>query len=286
MLMATLGVIVLSPDGLILRLVEVDRWSVVFWRGLLMAVALTAFIVLRHRGAAARQARAVGRRGLLAAALFAASTVLFVSSITLTTVANTLVIVSAAPLFGAVMSYLFLHERLPLHTWLAILAAVLGILVIFHGSLGGGALVGDLCALGTAFCMAGNLVVIRHARAVSMLPAMALSGVLAAVFVLPLASPLALTMRDAGLLLLLGLIVLPVSFGLITTAPRYIPAPEVSLIMLLEAILGPLWVWLALAEVPGPETFVGGGVVLGTLAVHSSLTLRRRRPGRGYSRGP
>ncbi|NIR27819.1 MAG: DMT family transporter [Gammaproteobacteria bacterium] len=275
--MATVGVIVLSPDGLILRIIEADRWTVVFWRGLLMALALAVFLALRYRRSTPQQVRAVGRRGLLSGALFAASTVFFVSSITLTTVANTLVIVSAAPLFGAVMSYLFLREMLALRTWLAILAAVLGILVIFYGSVGGGALLGDLCAVGTAFCMAANLVVIRHARAVNMLPAVVLSGVLGALAVLPLATPFRVSAQDASLLLLLGLIILPVSLGLITLAPRYIPAPEVSLIMLLEAILGPLLVWMALGETPGVETFIGGGLVLGTLAVHFGLRLRETR---------
>lgn len=279
-LLATVGVVVLSPDGLILRLIEADRWTVVFWRGLLMGTAIALFIALRHGRAALRKARAVGWRGVLAGALFAGSTVFFVSSITLTAVANTLVIVSAAPLFGAVMSYLFLHETLPIRTWIAIVTAVLGILVIFSGNLGGGALLGDLCAVGTAFCMAGNLVVIRHARAVNMLPAMVLSGVLAALVVFPAATPLALGASDAVLLALLGLVVLPVSFGLITVAPRYIPAPEVSLIMLLEAILGPLWVWLVIGEVPNTATFAGGGLVLATLAAHSLLRLRSARPSR------
>lgn len=276
-LMATAGVLVLSPDGLILRLIEADRWTVVFWRGLLMAAALAVFLTLRHRGSILRQVRAVGRPGLLSGALFAASTVFFVSSISLTTVANTLVIVTAAPLFGAVMSYVFLREALALRTWLAILVAALGILVIFSGSLGGGTLLGDLCAVATAFCMAGNLVVIRHARAVSMLPAIVLSGVLAALVVLPLAAPFSVGARDAGLLLLLGLVILPVSFGLITLAPRHIPAPEVSLIMLLEAILGPLLVWATLGETPGAATFAGGGLVLGTLAVHFGMRLRETR---------
>jgi len=275
LLLAVAGVVALSPDGLLLRLIEADRWTLVFWRGLLMALALVVFLLVRHRAAVGLHVRAVGRHGLLAGALHAASTVFFVSSITLTTVANTLVIVSAAPLFGAILSYFFLRERLPLRTWVAILATVLGILVIFSGSLGGGTLVGDLCAVGTAVCMAGNLVVIRHARAVNMLPAVVFSGIFTTIGVAPLASPLALGPSDALYLGILGLVVLPVSFGLITLAPRYIPAPEVSLILLLEAILGPLWVWLAIGEVPDTETFVGGGLVLATLASHFYLSLRR-----------
>ncbi len=112
-----------------------------------------------------------------------------------------------------------------------------------------------------------------------MVPAMALSGLLSAVLVLPLASPLDLDQGQAGLLLLLGLIVLPVSFGLITLGPRYMPAPEVALVLLLETVLGPYWVWLIIGETPSSRAFIGGSIVIGALILHSALALRQARPG-------
>jgi drug/metabolite transporter (DMT)-like permease len=102
-----------------------------------------------------------------------------------------------------------------------------------------------------------------------------LSGVVLAVGVLPLALPPAVSAQDLGLLALLGVVVLPLAFGLIAVGPRYLPAPEVSLIMLLEAVLGPLWVWLVLHEVPSVTTFVGGAVLIGTLSVHALIGLQR-----------
>ena len=96
-------------------------------------------------------------------------------------------------------------------------------------------------------------------------------------------TPLAVSSADMLWLAILGVLVLPTAFGLLTLAPRYIPSPEVSLIMQLEAILGPLWVWLGVGEVPPVATFVGGGIVLVTLVAHSSLGIRahrrRHRPG-------
>jgi drug/metabolite transporter (DMT)-like permease len=76
----------------------------------------------------------------------------------------------------------------------------------------------------------------------------------------------------------MGLIMLPLSFGLMFIGPRYIPAPEVSLVLLLEAVLGPLWVWLALGEDPGVRTLFGGAIVLATLVVHSTISLWRTSP--------
>lgn len=104
-----------------------------------------------------------------------------------------------------------------------------------------------------------------------MIPALALSGVIVAAIVAPLANPLSVTGRDMGLLLLLGLLIMPISFGLLTEGPRYLPAPEVSLILLLETGLGPFWVWLAIGEAPTTATFVGGGVLLVTLIGHAFL---------------
>ena len=133
--------------------------------------------------------------------------------------------------------------------------------------------------------MRPDLTIVRHARAVNMIPAMAMSGVVGALVVWPLAAPAAVTGTDLVLLAVMGLIVLPVSFGAVTLGPRYIPAPEVSLLFLLETVLGPLWVWLVLSEDPGPRALLGGAVVVGTLLVHSAVALRRE-PGRRRRAAP
>lgn len=274
MLITTLGVIVLSPDTLLLRLIETDGMTILVWRGLLMGLTLLAYLALRHRGGVVGEFRRIGRWGLVAAVLFAVNSLFFVTSVMLTTVANTLLIISAAPLFAALWSWLFLREQVRSRTWAAIAAGFAGMLIIFGGSLGGGSLVGDLCAVGTACFLAGNLTVLRHVRAINMLPALALAGFLFALAALPFAGELALSARDTVLLVLLGVVIVPLSFALITTGPRYLPAAEVSLIMLLEAILGPLWVWLVIGEVPPAATFAGGAVILATLAIHSLAALR------------
>ena len=166
---------------------------------------------------------------------------------------------------------------MPRRTWGAILAAVAGIAVIVSDSLRGGTLTGDMAALATALCMAGGLTMIRRARALNMVPAIALSGMLSAALVLPLANPFSLGTEQAGLMALLGLAILPLSFGLITLGPRYLPAPEVGLILLLETVLGPYLVWLALGEDPGARALLGGAIVIGVLVLHSALSLRSRR---------
>ncbi|MFQ5544339.1 MAG: DMT family transporter [Acidiferrobacterales bacterium] len=274
--MALVAVFVLSPDALILRLIGTDRWSLIFWRGLLTALTLSIYFIAIYRRDVFKYLRAIGRYGLLGGFMFATSSILFVTSIILTSVANTLVIISAAPLFTAISSRIFLHEPVPARTWLAIFATLVGITTIFSGSLDGGALLGDLCAMGTAVGIAGHLTIARRARTVNMVPTVALGGLIAALVVLPLATPTSIDAQGFLLVLLLGVVILPISTAMIVLATRFIPAAEVSLIMLLEAILGPLWVWAILSEVPTIQAFIGGTIVLSTLALHSIAGLRKQ----------
>ncbi len=275
------GVLLLSPDTLLVRLIAIDPWSMIFWRGALMALSLGGFLVVRHGSETPARFRAMGRPGLWIALFLTASSVLFIVALAHTSVANTLIIVSAAPLFAALFSRVFLAEAVAPRTWAAILGTICGIAVIVSGSAGGSGLPsslwGDLAALATAVCFAAGLTLIRRTRAQGAIPALALSSLLSALIALPLAAPFALDGTQAGLMALLGLVVLPVSSGLILYGPRYLPAPEVGLVLLLETVLGPYWVWLALGEDPGARTLLGGAIVIGVLVLHSALALRGQR---------
>lgn len=276
--LALLGVLVLTPDALLIRLIEADRATLLFWRTLLKGLTLWLVLALYYRGRLLSVTLAMGRVGLLATGVFGLSTILFVSSITLTKAANTLFILSTAPLFAALISWIVLRERVALRTWIAILCALVGIAIIFAGGLGGGTLLGDLLAIGAAISLAGQLSIARHARSISLVPALATGVLLVALLSgTTFASPLSVTRMDMLWLGLLGCVVVPAAFGLLTLAPRYIPSPEVSLIMQLEAILGPLWVWLGVGEIPPVATFIGGAIVLATLVIHSLLGLRAYR---------
>ena len=275
--LAVVGIVVLSPDSLLIRLIETDVWTLLFWRGLLSALALGAFIALRYGAGTASAFAAIGRLGVVGAVLMAGGTALFVISIRLTSVANTLVILSAAPLFSAILSRVFLGEAVPRRTWAAVVAVFAGIAIIFAGGLGDGALLGDLAAVGAALTSAGAFVAFRRARAADMAPAVVLMGLVLTLGVAPLATPLAVDPGSVAYVLVLGAVVAPISFALLATAPRYAPAPDVMLVTLLEAILGPLWVWLVLAEVPPRETFLGGAVILGTLILRAAAGLRQSR---------
>lgn len=280
LLLTLTGVLILCPDTLLIRLIQAEgggQWTIAFWRGVLAAVGLMVFYRLAEGRGAMRAFFRVDRWVMLASVTMAIQALAFVLSVANTSVANTLVIIATGPLFTALFAWAFLKEKPPVRTWLTIAAAFTGMLVIFYHDLGSVHLVGDLLALVTAVGLGVTFVIVRHRKAVNMMPAMSIGKLVSAIAVLPLAAPFAMTSTGMGLMLVLGLVVLPLAFGLLTLGPRYIPAPEVSLLLLLETALGPLIVWVAINEAVSPSTLVGGSIVLAALATNSVAGLMRWR---------
>ena len=276
LLITFVAVLILSPDALLVRLIHCDIWTLLFWRCLLTAIVMSLFLLVRYRSRFFYSFYATGRTGLLLALAITFGSLLFIHSLKQTTAANALIILAAAPIVSSLLSWIFLREAIPLRTKMAIFACFGGILLIFSNSLENGLLLGDLMALGATLMWGANVVILRSGKEVNMIPANVLGNLSVALVVLLLgAQPLAVTTEEASLLLLLGGVVLPISFALITLSPRYLRAPEVSLILLLETVLGPIWVWLVLGEMPHSRTLIAGFLILGTLLLHTSFSLRK-----------
>jgi len=268
------AVVILSPDALLVRLIHCDVWSLLFWRCLLTGSMQALFLAVVYRRQFLQSFRNIGRIGLFSAGIVTTGSFFFVNALKHTAAANALIILAATPLFSSLLSWLFLREEIARRTWLAILACFGGILLIFSGSLQRGLLLGDLLALGATLMWASNLVVLRKGKAVNMVPANLLGNLMVVPIALLVgAQPLSVSPTDMTYLILLGGIVLPVSFTLITVGPRHLPAPEISLILLTETILGPIWVWLALNEIPQTTTLLAGALIITTLALHTFMSL-------------
>ena len=282
LLLTVSGVLVFSPDGLMLRLIGADGPTLTAWRGSLAGIVILLGSALFYGRNVWPVMRTGGWIGLLLVALNAVAMFAFNMAITSTSVANVLVIFAIVPLLTAILARAFLRERLKSDTAAAIPFAVLGVLIVAAGATGGGELRGLFYAILNAVAMAGFFVAARHLRGQSAIPFVGAGYLVAGIATLPFASTSDLTVVQFGLLLANGLVLQPLAIALISMGPRYLPAPEVALITLLEAILGPLIVWLVLAEDPGAYTLVGGAIIILTLSVHSALRLARfgrRLPG-------
>lgn len=274
-LITILGVVAISPDGLLTRLIEADALTISYWRGLLYGTVMLGYLIVRYRS------RLLVFLGRFSAAeygiivFYGLNNVCFIYSITHTSVANTLFMLSTTPIWAAVIGWLFLSERVPSRTWFAIVMVIIGILVITRGSVGlDGAWLGDLAGLAAAILLAAQFCLIRSARDRDTLPALGLGGIFTALALSPWVAPGDTNNVDLVYLIIMGMIMLPVANALMFLGPKYLPAPEVGLMLLLETVLGPVWVWLALGENPGAYSLAGGAIVLVTLAVNTVLAIR------------
>jgi drug/metabolite transporter (DMT)-like permease len=295
MSIAALGVLILSPDTLLLRVIDADAQTIAFWRNVLVGTnVLVLYIVASGRAWWSGLRAFVGLAGLATAILFSVNQVAFVFAVANTGVANVLLIVATAPLFAGLFSWVFLREATPPRTWLAILVAFAGMALIFAGEsglLGAGAagavgpnpMLGNLLALTVAVCLGGAFTLVRHRREIDSLPAMVLAGYMSAFVMASFASPFAMDSTSFAWQVVMGLMV-ACAFALIATAPRFAPSPVVSLMLLLEAVLGPLLVWAVLAEVPSRWALIGGSVVLLALLGHGLAELLAWRRARSRAR--
>ena len=278
LLITACGVLIISPDGLLTRLIETDHWTMIFWRALFLSFGMWLVVSFIHPNRVWQQYRTVRGPGLLMVGIYSLGTISFIFAITHTSVANTLIILSTTPLFAALVSRVLLKEPIELRTLVAIALVALGVGIIGYGSIGqSGGLAGDLAALLGSFCLGSGFVFVRRFPGVSVFPAISCSGLLTALFILPIAAPLSVSESDLGYLLVMGIYLVPVGSALMYLGPRYIPAAEVGLLMLLESILGPFWVWLILDEEPGHLTLLGGVIVISTLAINTVWKMKSVR---------
>jgi len=224
--------------------------------------------------------RTAGLTGIIAGFCVAFSFICFIFSLTHTTVANTLFLISSAPFMTALLGRIILLERVQRTTLMAMFTALIGITIMVWEGAATGGLFGNLTALGAALGFAGYTVALRRGRAVEMLPAACLAGLLATFFTgfmaIPVGFGLAISAHDLLLAVIYGGMM---SSGIIiyTKGSRYVPAAELTLLSLAEVVLGPIWVWLGIGEVPSGMTLLGGAIVL-TAIVGQALIGMWRRP--------
>ncbi len=263
-----------STAGLFTRLIPNDVWTMLFWRGLFGGLLIAGVIVWRHRGAAASAFAAIGWVGLAVGACSTVATICFITALRQTTVADVTLIYATAPFVAALIAWVWTRERQTRATLAASMLALLGVAVMFGGALSAGDVLGDLLALAMTVLMALMMVIIRHHRNVSMLPAACLSAFACAIVVAPLAHPGEVTTESFTLLALFGTTQFGLGLLLLTIGSRLISATRASLLANLELPFAPLWVWMAFGEVPGFLTWVGGGIIFA--AVCLDVVVNRR----------
>ena len=267
-----------SGGYLVRQLAIANAWQIVFWRSLFMTLFVAGVLVVMHGRATPRAIRSVGAPGLFAGAFLAGTFFFYIGSLTRTSVANTNVLMSVSPFLAALAARWVLREGVPLRTWLAMGAAFAGILVMFAQSLDAGRLAGNLLALGVSCCFAAQITVLRKFHAtVDMLPQVLVAGLVSLVVAAALTPAFAAAPRDLAILAVMGCVQLGTGCLLATAASKHLSATELGLLALLEPILGPVWVWVLMAEHPGTATLIGGAIVLTAVFANEAFAAWRTR---------
>lgn len=269
-----------STAGVVTRASSVTNgWEAAFWRSLFLGAVIAVLMLAQHRGGAARKLLSMGWPGFVSSLSWAAMLTCFMLALSLTSVANALFMFGVLPFFAAIAGRLFLGERVAPHTWLAIAVAAAGIGVMFHDSLRSGNVAGSLIALVVPLAAAANTVAVKLGRdRVDLVPALLLGAAISVLIAWPLAGPFSATPRDLALYggLAVFQLALPCVLLVRVVLPR-LSAAEIGLLSLLEIVLGPLWVWLALGEEPAGAVITGGLVVLAAVAVNEGISLALER---------
>ena len=273
MVISSVGI---SFGGLILRNIEdADVWQINFYRSLALVVTVLLIMLFRYKRETAKRVRQIGGPGLIAGALLAGAGVAFLQAITNTTVANTLFTLSAIPFLSAALAWLFLRESIQRSTLLTMIAAAAGVVVMMAEGIGTGSFYGNAMALLTAFLFSSYAIIVRRNRAIDMLPALMVSGILIVLIAGILRwDDLRISTYDLLLCLALGGGLSGLANALFIAASRHLVAAELTLFMLLEFALGPVWVWIFINEVPTEWTIVGGMIVILAVVLRALFQLR------------
>jgi drug/metabolite transporter (DMT)-like permease len=267
-LAVALAAVAWSTAGLLQRELDVGLATQVAGRALFAAVALLIFTAITQQGSVASVFRAMGRDGLMVAVCMAVASGSFIIALNHTTVARVLLIQALAPMIAALLGRAVFGELISRRTMAAMALALAGVAVMI-GDPRGGDVTGDLfaCIMTVGFAMA--IVLMRHRRDVSMMPATCLSQLLLLVVFLPFADFGSVPRDDWPMLVAIGVVQMGLALALFSAGARLIPAPEAALLTLLEVVLGPLWVWLAISEQPDTATLVGGAILIGAVVIQA-----------------
>jgi len=278
--LSLIGVLIITPDSLFIRIINIPSWELLFYRGLIPFLCLFLFLLLYYKKNFLHSLLLTGLPGLLYAILIALGNAAFVLSIQNTNVANTLIMIALTPFATAILSSIFIKEHPSKRMWLTIIACFVTIVFIFYESYQGGRLFGDFFGLLTAFFMGAGAVVIRYSKSFDFLPSLLIAKLFTILipfaFMHSFTDSLLVNSDQLFFIIVMG-ILLVIPLACITIAPRYIPAYEVEIFFILETILGPIWVWFVIHEQPSTKTIIGGIIIIFIIITHTVFELRENK---------
>ena len=262
-ILCMMGAFFLSWGGLLVReWVGSDIWQILFWRAFFFTITLIVFLYFTYRNKFISTIKKSGFPGLLGGITTSIGFIAYIISMTETTVANVLFIISTQTIWLAIFGYLFLKEKISLKTFFSIILAMTGIAVMIGGSLDTGSLFGNLVALFIPINFAFLILLIRKFSQLDLVPALFYGGIIIMIVAFFMSDTILISKNNLLVGFLLGTFQHACGFICIVIGARSTPAAVVGLLMLFETLLGPLWVYIFLNEIPPVSVFIGGSIIV------------------------
>ena len=262
-ILCLLGGFFLSWGGLIIRSFETnDIWQILLIRSFFFMIALIIFLILTYKRDTIVVIKKSGLPAVVAGLFLSLSFVAYIVAMSKTSVANVVFIISTQTIFLAIFGYLFLREKINFKGFVAITLALVGIVVMIGDSVNQGTLFGNIVAFAIPINFTILVMIIRKFPKLDMVPAIFYSGIFSGLYGLFLSNSMHFSANDLLMGFLLGVPQLAFGFICVTIGTKTTPAVTVGLLMLLETIFAPIWVWIFLNETPPLSVFTGGAIII------------------------
>ncbi len=279
-ILVILGAICLSFGGLIVKSFEgANLWQILFWRQIFFSIIVAVYLLFVYKKNFLKSFYTSGLPGLIAGMFLGIGFSAYVFAMYYTTVANTLFIISTETIFLALFGYIFLKEKINLITLISIIMGMSGVLLIIGSSLSiqtSAQFLGNIVAFIMPISFAVLIVVVRKYPKVDMVPSQFIAGIFAATIGFFIAGKLSISSHDLFLGFLAGTFQIGFGFIMITIGSRTTPAAVVGVLMLTEAVLGPLWAWLFINEIPPLSVIVGGSIIISAILFEFFLGSKKK----------
>ncbi|MEZ9140360.1 MULTISPECIES: DMT family transporter [unclassified Shewanella] len=272
--LALLGALLMSIDPIFIRYAGVSGFDTAFLFGLFSAISMPILLKMNDKRGIRKALTASGWPILVSGILMLGSATGLVFSIKMTSIANTFVILSATPAIAAIFSWLILKETTNRSTLFAIVAVMIGITIVVSGSVNTGNWLGDLLALFSVTCLALMFTLLRKYQDISRLAIVGLGGLLLAIVMFYFATPSSYSMETWLIMGVMGLFTAPLGRVFSMVATRHISAPEVSMTLMLETVLAPIWAFMFFSEIPANTSLLGGAVIITTIFFYTLFSLK------------
>ena len=273
--LTSLGVFIMSLESLFIKFTTISPFLFSFYIGIFMFISMISTFIFKEKAVLKKALTTNLPMLIVCAILMGTSNIFFITAVKTTTVANVVIIFSTAALFSALFAYLFYREKITKNIIVASFFMFVGLFIIFNDKLEIGSIEGNIYALLCTAFFATSYVILSRYKEMDRFILTAFSGLALSMIAFFFCDDLSIDFKTLAVVMIMGLLISPISRVFLGNGAKYISASEVSLLMIIETIMAPVWVWIFLNEVPSSYTFIGGSIIVATLIVNSLYTLKK-----------